>query len=192
MRLLHGTRFIRTRIFPSFVQPRTQLSQPPRGGIGADVVVEGELLRGAAPRRHDLDLPGAGVLGGEGDPLPVGRDLREELEARVRREAVGPGRRRRRRARGRPRRRRRRRRRGRRGSGGDGPRAGRRRRGTAPGRPEGGAPRGSRRGARGGGVGPSWADSARRRPGRPFALRGSGPSSPKIPSTSARRNRWLF
>lgn len=28
--------------------------------------------------------------------------------------------------------------------------------------------------------------------GRPFSLGGSGPSSPKISSTSARRNRWLF
>ena len=53
-------------------------------GHGADVVVEGELLRRPAPRGHHVHLARARVLRAEGDPAAVGRDLREQLEARVR------------------------------------------------------------------------------------------------------------
>ena len=50
---------------------------------GAAGRVVGELLRLAPLRRHHVDLLVALVLAGEGEPLPVRRELREELEARV-------------------------------------------------------------------------------------------------------------
>ncbi len=49
-----------------------------------DVVVVGELARLSAVDRDDVDLSRPGVLPREGDPPPVGRELREELLA-------GPG-----------------------------------------------------------------------------------------------------
>ena len=48
--------------------------------------IERQLLRGAAPRRHHVDLLVAVVLAGEGDLAPVGREPREEFAARVRRQ----------------------------------------------------------------------------------------------------------
>ena len=55
----------------------------------ADVVVEGELARRAAVDADHVDLAVAAVLAGEGDPLAVGRELGEELEAGMRSEAAG-------------------------------------------------------------------------------------------------------
>jgi hypothetical protein len=54
---------------------------PPARREGAAGGVEGELLRHAAGRRDDVDLLVAVVLAGEGDPLAVGRELGEQLEA---------------------------------------------------------------------------------------------------------------
>ena len=52
----------------------------------ADVVVERELPRRAAVDADDEDLPRAAVVAGEGDPLAVGRELREVLHPVVGRE----------------------------------------------------------------------------------------------------------
>jgi hypothetical protein len=51
--------------------------------------IEGQLLGLAAIRGHDVDLLIAVVLAGEGDPLAVGRELREQLDAGVRGQARG-------------------------------------------------------------------------------------------------------
>ena len=45
----------------------------------ADIGIEGQLAGLAARRGHDPDLPRAGVLRGECDPLAVGRELRIKL-----------------------------------------------------------------------------------------------------------------
>jgi hypothetical protein len=55
----------------------------------ADIVVIGQLPRRAAGGRHDVHLPRAGVFAREGDPAAIGRDLGEELQAGMRRQAPG-------------------------------------------------------------------------------------------------------
>jgi hypothetical protein len=49
--------------------------------------IEGELLGYATRHRHDVDLLISIVLPGEGDGLPVGRELGEQLETRMGRES---------------------------------------------------------------------------------------------------------
>src|ERR1039458_4199028 len=51
--------------------------------------IEGQLLGLAAIRGHDVDLLIAVVLAGERDPLAIGRELREQLDAGVRGESRG-------------------------------------------------------------------------------------------------------
>ncbi len=66
------------------VGPAVDLVVPaPARGEGTGGRVPGQLLRLAAGGRHDVDLLVAVVLPGEGDPLPVGGEAREQLHARV-------------------------------------------------------------------------------------------------------------
>src|SRR5260370_34188397 len=51
--------------------------------------VEGDLAGNAAGGWHDVDLLVAVVLTGEGDPFAVGREFREQLDARVGGQARG-------------------------------------------------------------------------------------------------------
>ena len=51
--------------------------------------IEGQLPRLAAIGGHHVDLFIAVVLAGEGDPLAIGRELREQLDAGMRGQARG-------------------------------------------------------------------------------------------------------
>ena len=106
----HRQRHRRSTLGAHRVEPR--LAERPRGALAAeedartvlrptvDLVVvspalgaraagriQGQLLRDAAARRHDVHLLVAVVLAGEGDRFTVGRELGEHLDARMRRES---------------------------------------------------------------------------------------------------------
>ena len=70
---------------PSFFQPMTMLFGPMRSETSSRlrVAVKVRRLRHAALGGHEVDLGVAVVLAGEGEPLAVGREAGEHLEAVV-------------------------------------------------------------------------------------------------------------